>query len=104
MEQREFEAALMQFIVDELPTISDRLRERAARRHAPSRPLTADTNLFESGFVDSLGLIYLIATLEDLLSVEVTEEQIVMRNFRSITAIWRAFAAPDARPGGLVAD
>ncbi len=92
--QEAFEARLVAFIRDELPGLS---AKQAARRRPPRAVvggLEPATTLFETGHVDSLGLVFLLATVEELLGIEIPEERILMKNFRSVRAIWAAFGAP----------
>ena len=86
--QADFETRMINFITNELPRLSDR------RRGEPAGALAPDTPLFQHGFVDSLGFVHLLAFVEELLDIGIPEEKIVMRHFRTIQAMWRAFAAP----------
>ena len=83
--QPQFESSLIDFILEELPQLSDRPR-RVTRSL-----LTAETPIFENGFVDSLGFVHLLAYVEDILDISISEERILMRNFRCVRAIWEAF-------------
>lgn len=44
-------------------------------------------SLIESGIVDSLGIMKLIGFLEDKMSVQITDDELVPENFGSIEAI-----------------
>lgn len=59
------------------------------RAHAPhlATEVNEDTLLLEQGFLDSLGLITLVAFLERHHKLVVPEEQITPDNFRSLAAI-----------------
>ena len=83
--EAQFERTVVDYIVKELPNLSDR------RRTVPKGELTPEAPLFQGGFVDSLGFVHLLAFVEELLGMTVPEEKIVMRNFRTVRAIWRAF-------------
>lgn len=47
----------------------------STRRNDPSVTITAETDLYKSGLLDSLGIIELIESLEDELDLMFTEEQ-----------------------------
>ncbi len=53
----------------------------------PIESLTADYDLLAGGVIDSLGLLKIIAWLEDQFGVEVEDLEIAPDNFRSINAI-----------------
>ena len=50
-------------------------------------PSTPETDLFETGLVDSLTLVELLLQLEERLGVRISVEDIEPDNFRSIRAI-----------------
>lgn len=54
---------------------------------ARSSDLTNDDSLFDSGVVDSLGILDLVNFIEDKFSVTVLEEDLNPENFYSITSI-----------------
>jgi acyl carrier protein len=78
-----FEAALLRFINIVLPTLDRRGRTWA--------PVTADTPLFESGLLDSLSILHLIAQVEQLTGCPVPDHLVVMKHFRSVQAIATTF-------------
>lgn len=47
-------------------------------------PLTADENLLESGLIDSLGIMKLVAFLEDEFNVSIPPEDLTIENFMTI--------------------
>ena len=47
-------------------------------------PLTADENLLESGLIDSLGIMKLVAFLEDEFNVSIPPEDLIIENFMTI--------------------
>jgi acyl carrier protein len=49
--------------------------------------LEFDTNLLVSGLVDSLGMVRLIAHLEEKLSVKIPPEDVTIENFISINVM-----------------
>lgn len=54
---------------------------------------SADTDLFESGILDSLSLVSLLLHIEARFNVTVALEQLELDNFRSVTIIARFIAA-----------
>lgn len=52
-------------------------------------PLDGETNLVESGVVDSLGIMKLIAHLESRFRIEILDEELLPENFETIGAIDR---------------
>ena len=68
-----------------------------------------DTDLFESGTLDSLQLVELLVQLERRFGVEIAIESIDLDNLRTLTLIARLVAASSggtslARPGKRVAN
>ena len=51
--------------------------------------VTEDTQLFESGFVDSTGILELVAFIEKQYAVLVADDELVPENFKTLTAIAR---------------
>jgi len=49
--------------------------------------LTTDQNMLESGAVDSMGLLTIIGFIEDEFGIQVTDDEVVMENFRTMDAI-----------------
>lgn len=74
---------LLNFINQTLPLID--------RRERPQVTVSEDTELFETGIVDSLAIIHLIAFIEKQTGTEVHHKQIVMPNFQTPAAIAAAF-------------
>jgi len=48
------------------------------------KSLGADEDLLEQGIIDSLGLMKLIAFMEETFSIKITDEEIVPENFQSL--------------------
>ena len=46
-----------------------------------------DTNLFRSGFIDSLGLLYLVTFLEQRFKIKITDDALVSDALVSVTNI-----------------
>ena len=78
-------------------------RERRARQVAqlyygelltdPTRRAALDTPLFEDGWIDSLKILKLIAFVELMISRNIPDEEIVMKNFRTVTMIVEHFGS-----------
>jgi acyl carrier protein len=51
----------------------------------------ADTPLFESKLIDSINILYLIGYVEKALGRRLTDDEIVMSNFRSVRVIANTF-------------
>lgn len=49
--------------------------------------LKEDTLIFESGLLDSMGLLFLIEFLNEHYQIEVTDEELNPKNFESIKSI-----------------
>jgi acyl carrier protein len=70
----EHENALAEFIRNEL-------------LHGRKVALTADADLLSAGIVDSLGILRLVAFIEDRFGVKVPDEDVVFENFQSLQAM-----------------
>jgi len=82
--------ALIRFINDVLPEIHTGLRERPhIDRH---------TCLFESGLIDSLGILHLMAFVEKTTGRKIPPRMVVMKHFRTVEAICRTFGNPPGEP------
>ena len=82
----EFATPLLHFINAELPKL-----DRLGRAW---NPVSADTPLFETGLLDSLSILHLIARVEDLTGRAVPDHLIVMKHFRTVEAMTAAFWKP----------
>ncbi|MFJ2499724.1 phosphopantetheine-binding protein [Streptomyces sp. NPDC087539] len=49
--------------------------------------LTAETDLFKAGVIDSFGYIQLLSTLEENFSLQLTDEELLRNIFSSLDAI-----------------
>ena len=58
-------------------------------RHSDSTSLTDNENLLANGVVDSLGIVKLIAFLEDRFDIQVSDDEVLPENFESVAAISR---------------
>ena len=73
MQVSESEDIIRHFIVDELDD--------------DDTPLSAETHLFETGLVDSMNLVRLLAFLEEKFAVQIPVSTVNDQNFATITAI-----------------
>lgn len=51
--------------------------------------ITEDTSLLESGILDSIGILQLMTFLSEKLGVEISDEDFVAENFRTIGSLAR---------------
>ncbi|HSA55527.1 MAG TPA: aminoacyl--tRNA ligase-related protein [Gemmatimonadaceae bacterium] len=84
MTPADLEAALLRFV-----------NERLLSNGATGR-VTAETPLFEHGYLNSIRVLDLIAFLERTLGHRIPDRTVKLANFRSVRAIVLAFAAPRA--------
>tara|TARA_R110000751_G_scaffold210384_1_gene314129 strand:+ start:42887 stop:43135 length:249 start_codon:yes stop_codon:yes gene_type:complete len=54
---------------------------------ADTKNIEDDTLIFETGLLDSMGLLFLIEFLMEEFEVEVTDEELLPSNFESINSI-----------------
>lgn len=54
-------------------------------------------SLIESGIVDSLGIMKLIGFLEDKISIQITDDELVPENFSSVDSIAALVLAKQAK-------
>ena len=78
-----FRTALIEFINDALPELDRRPRQRW--RVEPETPL------FETGLIDSLAILHLMAFVEQFTGRPVPPRMVVMKHFRTVQAIAEAF-------------
>ena len=78
-----FKAGLVHFINHVLPRIRSNPRERL--------DVDGTTPLFESGLIDSLAIIHLIAYVERTTGRTIPPRMVVMKYFRCVDAICGAF-------------
>jgi acyl carrier protein len=57
----------------------------------PTRRAAPDTPLFEDGWIDSLKILKLIAYIELMIGRNIPDDEIVMKNFRTVTVIVEHF-------------
>lgn len=72
---------------------NDRLLDFVRRRLLKQKgvPVDADTPLFESKLIDSINILYLIGYVEKALGRRLTDDEIVMSNFRTVRVIAKTF-------------
>ena len=81
-----------------MPDLSDQLvdfinmRLPRLRAMKVSPRIDADTPLFETGLIDSLGILHLIAFVEAAINTRIPTRLIVMKNFRTVRSICQTFA------------
>lgn len=51
------------------------------------KDLHEDTQIFDAGILDSMGLLFLIEFLNEKFSIEVSDEELLPTNFESINSI-----------------
>ncbi len=73
------------------PEIEERIR-RFFREQINVEVESAETDLFASGALDSLGLVALLVVLEEELGRRISLEEIELSDFQSIAQIARVFA------------
>lgn len=54
---------------------------------ADTKNISNDTLIFETGLLDSMGLLFLIEFLKEEFDVEVTDEELLPANFESVNSI-----------------
>jgi acyl carrier protein len=59
----------------------------------PTRRAGVDTPLFEDGWIDSLKILKLIAYVELMIGRNIPEDEIVMKNFRTVATITQHFVS-----------
>lgn len=70
--------------------IADRIREFILSELVQDKSITSlseSESLIESGIIDSLGIQKLLAFLEENLSIQITDDDIVPENFETIETI-----------------
>lgn len=52
-----------------------------------SNTITDDTLIFESGLLDSMGLLFLLEFIKEEFNIEVTDDELLPENFESVNSI-----------------
>jgi len=81
--REEFERALCEFINGQLPALHPKMRRDPA--------VKSDTLLFDTGLIDSMAILHLIAYIETATGREIPTEKVVMKHFRTVSAIAETF-------------
>ena len=81
MQAEALEETLRSFIVSELALTAE------------SRAIEVDDDLLVGGVIDSMGVMQLVAFIEDRLGVSVADEDIVPQHFRSVRALAQLVAS-----------
>lgn len=55
--------------------------------HGRNVDLEAEDDLFSTGIIDSLGILRIVAFMEEDLGVKVNDEDVVFENFKNISAM-----------------
>jgi acyl carrier protein len=80
--QAELRRWLVDFVNEQLPTLHE----------LKSQPnVDASTPLFESGLIDSLGILHLISFVERATGQTIPTRMVVMKHFRTVDAIAETF-------------
>jgi len=76
-------------------SIQDKIRQyiQESAGYAGVTGLTDDSSLIDAGVIDSLQLVRVVAYLEETFGVAVADEEIVPKNFESISQMARLVAA-----------
>ena len=69
-----------------LAVVTDWIRASAQARF-PGTEVTADTNIIESGLLDSVEILYLVGFLEERFGIALPVEEFIPENFVSAEAI-----------------
>ncbi|OGO23642.1 MAG: hypothetical protein A2144_01415 [Chloroflexi bacterium RBG_16_50_9] len=56
-------------------------------RGKDSQVLTDDVSLFETGIIDSLGLLEMVSFLEERFKVRVEDEELIPENFETVSKL-----------------
>ncbi|MFJ2115675.1 MULTISPECIES: acyl carrier protein [unclassified Streptomyces] len=80
--------------------VTERVRDFIVRA-ARLRALEDDENILESGLVNSLLLAQILNFVEEQLDIEVSDDDLVVDNFRSVAAISALVERTRAMAGGV---
>lgn len=76
--------------MDRRELISDYIKTEIMRNR--NAKLDPDLDLLAAGILDSLGILQLVAYIDDELGVQVPDEDVVMENFVSVNALTKYLA------------
>jgi acyl carrier protein len=83
LSRQQFALELVRFINEILPQVHSRL--------TTNLNIDGSTPLFETGLIDSLAIIHLIAFVEKTTGQPIPARMVVMKHFRTVDAICDAF-------------
>ena len=67
--------------------VAERIRTFVAQSFPRARNAGDDEGLLENGFIDSLGILQVVAFLENEFQITLTDEELLPENFNSISSI-----------------
>jgi acyl carrier protein len=85
--QAQFQDALLAFINHQLPQIHKPKKSPTP----PGLEANPDTLLFETGLIDSLGIVHLICFVEEATGRPIPTRMVVMKHFKTPAAITQTF-------------
>lgn len=71
--------------MDKKAVLKDYIKDEFIRN--PNVQLDENEDLIGAGILDSLGILKLVAYIEDNFNIEVPDEEVVYENFHSLTAM-----------------
>jgi acyl carrier protein len=71
--------------MDRSEMLMDYIKRELLRGRTPN--LKLEDNLLDSGIINSLGLLQLVAFIEETLGIEVPVEDVVYENFQSVATL-----------------
>jgi acyl carrier protein len=78
-------------MVTSQPDVADRIEQFIRRQFrivsSPDAPFSRDAHLFESGYVDSAGVVELIAFVETTFDVKLEDEHVFSEQFTTVNGI-----------------
>ena len=84
LDPESFRASLLRLVNEVLPTLP-------SRRIGPWQPVDEHTPLFNSGRLDSLSILHLIAAIEEATGSSVPDALVTMKHFQTIETIVTTF-------------
>lgn len=71
--------------MDRNAVLKDYIKDEFLRN--PNAQLDENEDLIGTGILDSLGILRLVAYIEDTFGIEVPDEEVIYENFHSLTAM-----------------
>lgn len=72
-------------MMDRKPMITEYIKKEIVRNEKAS--ISEDEDLLSSGVLDSLGILQLVAYIQDTFGIEVPDKDVVYENFHSIKSL-----------------